>query len=66
MLVGLLVIDAALHVSLALKPLPEIETVYPGRPKVGLRVIEGAGLVTVNAADTEGPGTTFAGLVKIT
>jgi hypothetical protein len=66
MLVGVLVISGgAAHVSLVLNPLPDIDTVAPGLAKVGLSVIFGAGIVTVNCADIEGPGTTFP-LVRIT
>jgi hypothetical protein len=42
-------------VSLVLKPLPEIETVPPTLTKVGLSVIVGLGLVTVNVATAESP-----------
>ena len=53
MLVGVLVIDAPEQVSVDLKPLPEIDTLSPALTKVGLSVIVGVGLVTVNVAEAE-------------
>jgi len=55
MLVGVLVIDAPEQVSVDLKPLPEIDTLSPALTKVGLSVIVGVGLVTVNVAEAESP-----------
>jgi hypothetical protein len=42
-------------VSVELNPLPEIETVPPGLMKVGISVILGVGLITVNDAKAESP-----------
>jgi hypothetical protein len=54
MLVGLLVISGgAAQLSVETKPLPEIETVPAGLMKVGLSVILGAALVTVNVAEAK-------------
>ena len=50
MFVGVLVMEDAAHVSPELKPLPEIDTVLPALTKVGLRVIFGVVVVTVNMA----------------
>ena len=55
MLVGVLVIDAPEQVSVDLKPVPEIDTLSPALTKVGLSVIVGVGLVTVNVAEAESP-----------
>ena len=62
---GALVIDDGPQVSADWKPLPEIKTVPPALTEDGLSVIVGDGIVTVNDAEIEGPGTTLV-LVKIT
>jgi hypothetical protein len=62
---GVLVIDDGPHVSADWKPLPEIETVPPALTELGLSVIVGAGMVTLNVAEIDGPGTT-PGSVKMT
>ena len=55
---GVLVIDDELHVSLALKPLPEIDTLPPALMKVGLSVIVAPVIVSVaEAASPELPVT---------